>query len=187
MTYSGNATPDLSLGAADTPAASASTSRSATATGPRADAIALAGTAIARYGVVIVLLAIGMLKFTAAEAEGIRPLVATSPLLAWMYSIWSVQDASRVIGTIEIIAALGIALRPLSARSAVLGSALAVGTFLVTLSFFLTAPGMWDAMRGFPFLGAGGQFLVKDVVLLGASLWSLGEATSAARRRRARR
>lgn len=56
-------------------------------------------------------------------------------------------------------------------------------TFVVTLSFFLTAPGVWDAALGFPFLGGTGQFIVKDIVLLGASMWSLGESLASTRRR----
>lgn len=186
MTYFGNANPEFGPRTADGTALSPQLPGLTSSAGPRADTIAIAGTAVARYGVALVLLAIGFLKFTPAEAEGIRPLVSTSPLLAWMYSVWSVQAASRVIGSIEIVAALGIALRPVSARAALIGSALAVGTFLITLSFFLTAPGMWDAMLGFPFLGGGGQFVVKDIVLLGASLWSLGEAGTAVLRRRPR-
>lgn len=138
--------------------------------------VAIIGTAIARYGVAIVLLMIGLLKFTASEATAIGALVTSSPLLHWMYGIWSIQGTSNVIGAIEIAAAVGIVLHPISMRAAVVGSALAVGTFLVTLSFFLTAPGVWDAALGFPFLGGTGQFLVKDVVLLGSSLWSLGDA-----------
>ncbi|HET7550082.1 MAG TPA: DUF417 family protein [Gemmatimonadaceae bacterium] len=186
MTYLGNASPEYGPRSADATLLSPHLSRLASSAGPRADTVAVAGTAIARYGVALILLAIGLLKFTPAEAEGIRPLVSTSPFLAWMYSVWSVQAASSVIGGIEIVAALGIALRPLSARAALLGSALAVGTFLITLSFLATAPGMWDAMHGFPVLGGGGQFVVKDIVLLGASLWSLGEAGTAVLRRRER-
>ena len=186
MTYLGNANPDFGPRTADAAAFSPELSPLASSAAPRTDTVALAGVTIARYGVALVLLAIGILKFTPAEAEGIRPLVSTSPLLAWMYSVWSVQAASRVIGVIEIVAALGIALRPVSARMAVLGSALAVGTFLTTLSFLVTAPGMWDTMHAFPLLGAGGQFVVKDVVLLGASLWSLGEAGTAVLRRQRR-
>jgi uncharacterized membrane protein YkgB len=151
--------------------------------GPDSDTMAQIGSAIARYGVALILLAIGLLKFTTAEAHGIGPLVTSSPLLRWMYSVWSIEGTSRVIGIIEIIAALGIASRPLSARAAIVGSALAVGTFVVTLSFFLTAPGVWDDSLGFPFLGGSGQFLVKDIVLLGASLWSLGESLAYARTR----
>ena len=186
MTYHGNVNPDFGPRTTDAAVLFSHLPHVASSAGPRAGTVTVAGTAIARYGVALVLLAIGILKFTPAEAEGIRPLVSTSPFLAWMYSVWSVQEASRVIGGIEIVAALGITLRPVSARAALIGSALAVGTFLVTLSFFLTAPGMWDTMLGFPFLGGGGQFVVKDIVLLGASLWSLGEAGTVVLRRRPR-
>ena len=99
-----------------------------------------------------------------------------------MYEVWSIQGASRVIGIVEIIAAIGIASRVFSVRAAIVGSALAVATFVVTLSFFLSAPGVWDAALGFPFLGGTGQFIVKDIVLLGVSLWSLGESLAAVRR-----
>jgi uncharacterized membrane protein YkgB len=43
------------------------------------------GIHITRYGLVIVLLWIGGMKFTAYEAEGIKPLVANSPLMGWVY------------------------------------------------------------------------------------------------------
>jgi reactive chlorine resistance protein C len=58
------------------------------------------------------------------------------------------------------------------------GSVLAVGMFLTTLSFMLTTPGVWEATEGgFPALSVvPGQFVLKDVVLLGAALWSFGEA-----------
>jgi len=157
--------------------------RGCTVSAPSTDEHARIGTTVARYGVASVLLAIGILKFTAAEANGIGPLVTSSPLLRWMYSVWSIQGASRVIGIIEIIAAVGIASRQLSARVAIVGSALAVATFVVTLSFFVTAPGVWDASLGFPFLGGTGQFIVKDIVLLGASIWSLEESLASVRRR----
>ena len=59
-----------------------------------------------------------------------------------------------------------------------LGSALAVGMFLTTLSFLVTTPGVWaSSAGGFPALSAfPGQALIKDLALLGISLWSLGEA-----------
>jgi uncharacterized membrane protein YkgB len=145
-------------------------------------AIARAGAAGARYGVAVVLIAIGVLKFTPEEAAGIRPLVESSPLMRWMYAVWSVQGASAVIGVVEVAAALGILARRWSPLAAAVGSAIAVATFAATLSFLATAPGAWDAARGFPWLGGTGQFLVKDLVLLGASVWSLGEALAAARR-----
>lgn len=136
-----------------------------------------------RYGLVLVLLWIGGMKFTAYEAEGISVFVAHSPLMSWAYSLFSVQGFSAMLGAAEIVIALLIASRPLSARAALVGSASAVGMFLTTLSFLLTTPGVWEASAGgFPALSVvPGQFLVKDFVLFGASLWMCGQDARALR------
>jgi uncharacterized membrane protein YkgB len=137
-----------------------------------------AGEFLLRYGLVLVLGWIGAMKFTAYEAAGIMPLIESSPLVNWMYSVFSRQAASNLIGTVEIIATLLIALRPLSARLCAAGSVLAIGTFLTTISFLFTLPGWEQSLGGFPALSGSGGFLLKDVILLGAALWSLGECLS---------
>src|SRR3954464_9610121 len=136
------------------------------------------GRGLARYGLAVVVGWIGLMKFTAYEAEGIRPFVANSPLLSWVYGPISVRGFSAVLGVVEVAVALLIAARPLSARASALGSALAVGMFLTTLSFLVTTPGAWEPSEGgFPALSAfPGQALIKDLALLGISLWTLGEA-----------
>jgi uncharacterized membrane protein YkgB len=130
-----------------------------------------------RYGLVLVLLWIGGVKFTAYEAQGITGFVSHSPLLGWAYSVFGVRSFSALLGAAEIAIGLLIAARPLSTRAALLGSALAPGMFLTTLSFLFTTPGVWEASAGgFPALSVvPGQFLVKDVVLFGASLWLFGD------------
>ena len=130
-----------------------------------------------RYGLVLVLLWIGGMKFTAYEAVGISGFVSNSPLMSWAYSWFSIQGFSALLGFTEIVVALLIAARPLSARVALIGSASAVGMFLTTLSFLVTTPGVWEVSAGgFPALSVvPGQFLVKDVVLFGASLWLCGQ------------
>jgi uncharacterized membrane protein YkgB len=56
--------------------------------------------------------------------------------------------------------------------------------FLTTLSFLVTTPGWEKSLGGFPALSAmPGQFLLKDVVLLGVSLFTAGEALGAVQRR----
>jgi uncharacterized membrane protein YkgB len=136
------------------------------------------GRELARYGLVVIVGWIGLLKFTAYEAEGVRLYVANSPLMSWVYGLMSVRAFSAVLGVIEVGAALLIATRPFSPRASALGSALAVGMFLTTLSFLVTTPGVWEpSAGGFPALsGKPGQFLIKDLALLGISLWSLGES-----------
>jgi uncharacterized membrane protein YkgB len=56
--------------------------------------------------------------------------------------------------------------------------------FLTTLSFLVTTPGVWEpSLGGFPALShRPGEFLLKDLALLGISLWTLGEAWRAATR-----
>ena len=136
---------------------------------PTIDAV---GRYAVRYGLVVVLVWIGGMKFTAYEAEGISGLVSNSPLMSWAYSLFSVQGFSTLLGVTEIVIALLVAARPLSAGIALAGSSAAAGMFLTTLSFLLTTPGVWElSAGGFPALSVvPGQFLLKDFVLLGASL-----------------
>jgi len=134
------------------------------------------GIHVSRYGLVVTLLLIGALKFTAGEAQGIQPLVQNSPLMFWLYRILSIQGVSNLIGVIEIVVALLIALRPFSARLSFLGSIGAIITFLLTVSFLFSTPGALRFSHGFPVLGDAGQFLIKDLVLLGASVGTAAEA-----------
>lgn len=134
------------------------------------------GAFFIRYGLVLVLAWIGAMKFTAYEAEGIKPLVETSPLMSWMYKVFSLQAASNIIGVAELIAALLIAIRPLSGKLSAIGSVLAVFTFLTTLTFLFSLPGWEKSLGGFPALSGSGGFLLKDVVLLGAALFTLGDS-----------
>jgi uncharacterized membrane protein YkgB len=129
------------------------------------------GSHAVRYGLVLVLAWIGGMKFTGYEAEGISGFVSNSPLMSWAYSVFSVRGFSALLGVTEIGVALLIAARPFSVRASLLGSGLAVGMFLTTLSFLRTTPGVWEAsLGGFPALSVvPGQFLLKDFVLLGAS------------------
>jgi reactive chlorine resistance protein C len=143
--------------------------------------VAVAGRQILRYGLVIVIAWIGALKYTSYEATAIQPLIAHSPLMSWLYSIFSVRTLAASLGTVEIIAAVLIAVRPTWPRVSAVGSAIAVLLFLSTLSLLFTTPGV-TAASGFPVLSVlPGQFLLKDLVLLGASLWTLGDSLGAAK------
>ena len=91
---------------------------------------------------------------------------------------------AAVLGSLEIVAALLIAIRPLAPRISVIGSAMGILLFLSTLSFLFTTPGV-TAASGFPVLSVmPGQFLLKDLVLVSASLWTLGDSLGAALPRR---
>ena len=54
-----------------------------------------------RYGIVLVLLWIGGMKFTAYEAAEISESVASSPLTRWVYSLFSIHGFSALLGGTE--------------------------------------------------------------------------------------
>ncbi len=109
-------------------------------------------------------------------------LIEHSPLMSWIYGVFSVTMVARGLGTMEIVAALLIALHPVWPRVSVVGSALAIVLFLGTLSFLLTTPGVVTThAAGLPVLSAlPGQFLLKDLVLIGVALWTLGDSLTVA-------
>jgi uncharacterized membrane protein YkgB len=147
------------------------------AVGRHAPDVSDAGRYATLYGLVLVFGWIGAMKFTAYEAGAIEGLVASSPLLSWLYAILDQRGVANLIGAIEITAAASLAARPWSAVAGALGAALVAATTAVTLTFLLTAPGWEPSLGGFPALSVvPGQFLIKDAVLFGAALWLLGDA-----------
>jgi uncharacterized membrane protein YkgB len=159
---------------------------SADGIGALGERIQRVGGFLIRYGLVVVIAWIGALKFTGSEATRIQQYIKHSPFTSWLDAVFSVQLLSAMLGTVEIIAALLVALSPWLPRLSAVGSAIATLLFINTLSFLFTTPGVGDAAAGgFPALSPVGQFLIKDVVLLGASVWTLGESLLAAQRDRA--
>ena len=102
---------------------------------------------------------------------------------SWVYDVFSATTVARGLGTLEIVVATLISLRPQSARWSAVGSAMAIVLFCGTLSFLFTTPGVVSRFAGpIPVLSAlPGQFLLKDVVLMGVAIWTLGEALQAHR------
>ena len=139
-------------------------------------ALSAAATAVLRYGIVLNLFWFGAFKFTPTEAQGIRPLVANSPFLSWLYLLTGTGGASAVIGVIEIAIALLIVARPLWPRISAAGSLAAAGMFAITLSFLFTTPGMWATVDGLFVPSGGGGFIIKDLMFFGAALWTAAEA-----------
>ncbi len=107
-------------------------------TSPRAaQVLTQAGQLVSRYGLVVVLAWIGCGKYVKMESW---VLIEHSPLMSWVYHVFSVTSGAAVLGTMEIVAALLIAWRPVWPRVSAAGSALAVVLFLGTLSFLLSTP-----------------------------------------------
>lgn len=140
----------------------------------------LAGQWFSRYALVVVLAWTGAGKFVKMEAH---KLILDSPLMSWLYDFLSRGAIANALGTLEIVAAALIAVRPFWPALSAVGSILAIVLFLGTLSFLFTTATVVQQMAGpLPVLsGNPGQFLLKDLVLIGVAVWTLGDSLVAAR------
>ncbi|MGU3782411.1 YkgB family protein [Burkholderia metallica] len=128
--------------------------------------------ALLRWALVVIFLWFGGMKFTGYEANGIAPFVVNSPIMSWLNASFGVQGASNVIGVLELSTAAALIAGAFQPVLSALGAAMSTATYLITLTFFLSTPGVAEATSGgFPAISAlPGQFLLKDLVLLAASL-----------------
>jgi len=142
------------------------------------------GVILVRVSLAVTLIWVGALKFSAYEAEAIKPLVTNSPLLAWAYGLLSVPMFAAILGAGEIILGIMILTRPIAPLISAIGSLGAAILLFVTVTFILSTPGVFQPDLGVPFLSMLGQFLAKDIALFSISIWTAGEAFRAARRGR---
>jgi reactive chlorine resistance protein C len=135
-----------------------------------------------RWSLVVIFLWFGFMKFTNYEAMGIAPFIANSPFMFWLHTVFGIQGASIVIGVLELSTAVGLAIGAFIPVVSALGAAMSCATYLITLTFFFSTPGVFEpSLGGFPAISAvPGQFLLKDLVLLMASLTLLRASVAAA-------
>jgi uncharacterized membrane protein YkgB len=141
----------------------------------RVDLIGTAGVGVLRYSLAFLLLVWGGAKFTMFEAEAIKPLIEHSPFLSWLYAAFGLRMTSSLFGVFEVTAAALIATRKWLPRASGYASLAAAGMFVVTLSFLVTTPGVFEPTSPW------GGFLMKDIVLLGAALFTAAEALGGGR------
>lgn len=122
------------------------------------------GYYISLGGAVLILLWIGIFKFTPTEANAIKPLIENHPLSSWMYTILSVQSVSNLVGVLEILAAILLILTlKFDKLKKYVGFAMCI-IFLMTLSYLFTTPNMWKIIDGVPYTDF---FILKDLMYLG--------------------
>ena len=134
----------------------------------------------AYFALAVIYFWFGGMKFTHYEAVGLVPLVSNSPFLGWVYDIFSADTFSSLLGVVEVSIGTLIAGRLLSPKLSLIGGALSAGLFFTTLSFMFSTPGVIEPGLGFPAISvAPGQFLLKDIGLLAASIFVAGHSLMA--------
>ncbi|MFA5956309.1 YkgB family protein [Hyphomicrobium sp.] len=125
-----------------------------------------------RWSLIVIFLWFGGMKFTNYEAHAIAPFVANSPIMGWMHTLFGIQGTSDVIGVLELSTAVALIAGAFVPVLSAVGAAMSIATYVITLTFFVSTPGVFEPTAGgFPAISAlPGQFLLKDLVLLAASV-----------------
>lgn len=122
---------------------------------------------ISVIAIALVLIWIGLFKFTPSEANAIKPLVENHFAMKWLYDYLSIQAVSNLIGIAEVLVGVGLLL---SSKYQIIGKCAAMGSiiiFVTTLSFLFTTPNVWKWVDGFPIIDF---FIIKDFAFLGISI-----------------
>ena len=135
-----------------------------------------ASLGLLRWALVVIFLWFGVSKFTGHKLSQFTQWVAHSPIMSWLPDLFGIEGASQVVGFVELSTAAALIAGAFNAFASALGAAMSCATYLITLSFLLTTPGVSGSTV------AG--FLLKDLVLLAASLCLLHASFDARRAQR---
>jgi uncharacterized membrane protein YkgB len=128
---------------------------------------------VIRASMVIIFLFFGYQKWWAYEAERLVPFISNGPLISWMYPAFGYRGASWFLGASEWTFGALLLAGFWDKRLGVLGALGSTVTFIVTVTIIPFMPDGWDPVAGFPAMTGNVPFLMKDVVLLAASIYLL--------------
>jgi uncharacterized membrane protein YkgB len=129
---------------------------------------------LVRASMVIMYFFFAYQKWFNYEAQVLIPYISHGPLIFWMYPAFGIRGASWFLGAAESSIFLLLLLGFWNKRLGLLGAAGSVVTFVCTVTIIPFMPGGWEASAGgFPAMVGPNAFLIKDVVLLGASVYLL--------------
>jgi uncharacterized membrane protein YkgB len=124
-----------------------------------------------RASMVLIFLAFGYQKWFAYEAQVLIPYISNGPLIFWMYPVFGIRGASWFLGVSEWLFGALLFLGFWNKRLGILGAIGSTVTFVMTVTIIPFMPNGWDPVAGFPAMAGNVPFLMKDVVLLAASIY----------------
>jgi uncharacterized membrane protein YkgB len=133
------------------------------------------GVFILRYGLGIVIIWLGFLKFKNFEANYTRELIS-SGYMSWLLKYITPYALNHIVAYIQIVVGIFIMLKPISRVLSFWGGVVAAIMFSFSISLLFSSNIVWLIGYGFPELSKIGQTVLKDVVLLGAAAWCVGDS-----------
>jgi len=129
---------------------------------------------LVRASMVIMFFFFGYQKWFEYEAQTLIPFISNGPLISWMYPAFGLRGASWFLGVSEWTFGALILAGFWSKRLGILGAAGSVVTFVMTVTIIPFMPDGWaPSAGGFPAMVGNVPFLMKDIVLLAASVYLL--------------
>ncbi|MCB2130889.1 MAG: DUF417 family protein [Rhodobacteraceae bacterium] len=120
-----------------------------------------------RWALIIIFVGFAIAKFPASEAAGFAEYVRPHPVLRWGPRLLGARLFSIAVALAELAVAAMLFLGTFSATLGFLGAWAVVAEMAVTLSLLLFTD-RWQEQNGFPFLGEGAEFLIKDAAIAAA-------------------
>ncbi|SFH65555.1 DUF417 family protein [Bradyrhizobium sp. Gha] len=129
---------------------------------------------LVRAAMVVVFFVFGGQKWFDYEAHALVPFISHGPLIFWLYPAFGVRGAAFFLGSAEWVIGGLMLLGFWNRKVAIFGSLGSCVTCLATVSIIPFFPEPWAAPAGgFPAATLPFLFLMKDVVLLAASVYLL--------------
>lgn len=129
---------------------------------------------LVRASMVIIFLFFGYQKWFEYEAQILIPYISNGPLISWMYPVFGIRGASTFLGVAEWTFGALIFAGFWNRTAGILGALGSIATFIGTVTIIPFMPDGWaESAGGFPAMVGNVPFLMKDVVLLAASVYLL--------------
>jgi uncharacterized membrane protein YkgB len=127
-----------------------------------------------RASMVIVFLFFGYSKWFEYEAQGLIPYISHGPLIFWLYPVFGIRGAGRLLGVSEWTFGSLLVLGFWNKKLGILGEIGSFFSFVATLTIIPFLPNAWaTSAGGFPAMTDSVAFLMKDLILLAASVYLL--------------
>jgi len=133
------------------------------------------GIFILRYGLGIVIIWLGFLKFKNSEANYTYQLISGG-YMSWILKYLTSYALNQILAYVQILIGVLIMLKPISKSLSFCGGVAAVVMFIISISLLFSSDVVWLTGYGFPELSKVGQSILKDFILFGSAAWCVGDS-----------
>lgn len=129
---------------------------------------------LSRAVLVVIFFFFGYQKWFEYEAQALIPYISHGPLIFWMYPVLGIRGATYFLGVSEWAFGALLFLGFWNKKLGILGSLGSIFSMIATSTIIPFMPDGWAASAGgFPAMTERVAFLMKDLVILAASVYLL--------------